>query len=54
MAHRDGLAIENATVGDVVVVGLEVQPNNPVLTLADDVYLFRHQFRQAIFITSSA
>jgi glyoxylase-like metal-dependent hydrolase (beta-lactamase superfamily II) len=30
------------------------RPENEITKLADDVYLFRHQFHQAIFITTSA
>src|SRR5512132_1924986 len=28
------------------------RPDNEITKLADDVYLFRHQFHQAIFITT--
>jgi glyoxylase-like metal-dependent hydrolase (beta-lactamase superfamily II) len=31
----------------------ESRPENEITKLADDVYLFRHQFHQAIFITTS-
>jgi glyoxylase-like metal-dependent hydrolase (beta-lactamase superfamily II) len=44
--------------GWLLVIGLEVsaqesRPDNEITKLADDVYLFRHQFHQAIFITTS-
>ncbi|MBA5866849.1 MAG: MBL fold metallo-hydrolase [Nitrospira sp. CR1.3] len=34
------------------VFGQQDRPENEVTKLADDVYLFRHQFHQAIFITT--
>jgi len=33
-------------------IGQQDRPENEVTKLADDVYLFRHQFHQAIFITT--
>jgi len=34
------------------VFGQQDRPENEVTKLADDVYLFRHQFHQAIFVTT--
>ena len=34
------------------VSGQPSRPDNEITKLADDVYLFRHQFHQAIFITT--
>ena len=44
--------------GSLLGPGLDVsaqesRPDNEITKLADDVYLFRHQFHQAIFITTS-
>ena len=44
--------------GWLFVLGPEIsaqqaRPENEITKLADDVYLFRHQFHQAIFITTS-
>ena len=46
-------------VGSLLVVGpqasaQESRPDNEITKLADDVYLFRHQFHQAIFVTTPA
>ena len=46
-------------VGSLLVVGpqasaQESRPDNEITRLADDVYLFRHQFHQAIFVTTPA
>ena len=45
-------------VGWLVALGPEIsaqqsRPDDEITKLADDVYLFRHQFHQAIFITTS-
>ncbi|MBS0169567.1 MAG: MBL fold metallo-hydrolase [Nitrospira sp.] len=44
-------------IGSLLVQGLEVsaqqsRPDDDITKLADDVYLYRHQFHQAIFITT--
>jgi glyoxylase-like metal-dependent hydrolase (beta-lactamase superfamily II) len=46
-----------AIAGGLCLAGLEgsaqqSRPDNEITKLADDVYLFRHQFHQAIFITT--
>ena len=46
-------------IGSLLVVGpqasaQESRPDNEITKLADDVYLFRHQFHQAIFVTTTA
>lgn len=53
-----GLFILGLVGGSLSGPGLDVSaqeshPDNEITKLADDVYLFRHQFHQAIFITTS-
>src|SRR5215510_5412563 len=64
LGHRMGASNWFAfvrVVGWLLILGLpgpevpaqQSRPDNEITKLADDVYLFRHQFHQAIFITTS-